>query len=149
MACESGILMAALTVAIIMADVWFWRSSRVITHLFLGGIATTLLVALCQRGYEMVNWAFLALIVVFILVSKLNIFSQSDYTQSSVCGSCDSCGSYDSCDSCSVPVSSCPRVAPVQVPVQVPRCRPVSMSNYGVEDPTESTKRWYHMKTGL
>ena len=146
MVCQSGILMAALTASIIVADVWFWRSSRVITHLFLGGIATTLFVFICQRGYELVNWAFLALIVVFLLVSKLYVSPQTTvYTQSS------------ECSTCGIPASSCSCVAP---PIQIPTSNPVitpapsctqsvSMNNYNVEDPTESTKRWYHMKTNL
>ena len=77
----------------------------------------------------MVNWAFLALIVVFILLSNINISYQSDignnYTQSS------------ECDSCGVPASSCscvpPPVKPVQAPVQAASCnKPKEMLNYGV-----------------
>lgn len=139
--------MAAFTVAIIIADVWFWRSNRVITHLFLGGIATTLLVVLCQRGYEMVNWAFLGLILVFLLLSKLNsITYTSDYSQEYT-QSCE-------CDTCGVPASSCSCVAPpVKTPVITPvsnlvkSCKqPISMNNYNIEDPTKSTKRWYYNK---
>ena len=128
--------MAAFTVAIIMADIWFWRSSRVITHLFLGGITTTLLVFLCQRGYEVVNWAFLALIVVFIFLSKLNIvyhsdlYRPSDYRASDYTQSCE-------CDRCGVPASSCscvpPPVQPVKAPVKAASCnKPKGMLNYGV-----------------
>lgn len=61
--------MAAFTTGLILSDILFSRSYRVIPHLFLGGITTALFFALCQNGYEMVNWAILAVIPVYMFLS--------------------------------------------------------------------------------
>lgn len=61
--------MAAFTTGLILSDILFSRSYRVIPHLFLGGITTALFFALCQNGYEIVNWTILAVIPVYMFLS--------------------------------------------------------------------------------
>ena len=78
MACLSGILMGAFTVSVVIADVWFWHTRRVIPHIFLGGLTTALFFALCQRGYEYVNWSLLGLVVVFALLKSIIVFPDSE-----------------------------------------------------------------------
>jgi len=67
--CSSGLVMAAFTTGLILSDILYSRSYRVIPHLFLGGITTALFFALCQNGYEMVNWVILAVIPFYMFVS--------------------------------------------------------------------------------
>jgi len=59
--------MGALTLGLVVSDLWFWQSDRVPLHLFLGGIITFLLYAMCQHGYESVNWYMILLLVYLIL----------------------------------------------------------------------------------
>jgi len=61
--------MAAFTTGLILSDILFLRSYRIIPHLFLGGITTALFFALCQNGYEIVNWIILAVIPVYMFLS--------------------------------------------------------------------------------
>ena len=98
--------MGALTVAIILADMWFWNSTRVVTHLFLGGITTALFYILCQKGFELVNLGFISLFAFCIIVIPLfkllsGVSLTSSDTDSSV-----------GCSECGFPASSCPCVAP-------------------------------------
>lgn len=67
--CSSGLLMAAFTTGLILSDILYSRSYRVIPHLFLGGITTALFFALCQNGYEAVNWIILAVIPIYMFLS--------------------------------------------------------------------------------
>lgn len=69
MLCLSGIIMAAFTTSLLIADLWVWRTGRIIPHIFLGGIVTALFVVLCQHGYELVNWTLLALVAITLLAS--------------------------------------------------------------------------------
>ena len=71
--------MAAFTTGLVIADVWFWRTGRIVPHIFLGGIVTALFFALCQRGYELVNWSLLGLLAITFLISIFrNVFSSDD-----------------------------------------------------------------------
>ena len=91
MACLSGIIMAAFTASLLIADVWVWRTGRIIPHIFLGGIVTALFVILCQHGYELVNWALLGLVVLCLLVSLFkNVFSEPSEPSESSDDSCTS-----------------------------------------------------------
>lgn len=83
MACISGILMAAFTAGLVIADLWFWRSGRIVPHVFLGGIVTALFFALCQYGYELVNWSLLGLLLVSFLISIFRNVFNSDSTSDS------------------------------------------------------------------
>ena len=69
--CPSGILMAALTSSLLLADIAYMRQDRVFVHLFLGGIVTALFYGLCQNGYEIVNWGILLIIPVYMLLAWL------------------------------------------------------------------------------
>jgi hypothetical protein len=90
MICISGILMAAFTVSLIILDMWFWRSGRIVTHVFLGGIITALFFALCQHGYELVNWSLLGLLIISlsIILFKSNNTSNTEYAISKQSLSC-------------------------------------------------------------
>jgi len=78
MACLSGVFMAAFTAGLVIADLWFWQTGRIVPHIFLGGIVTGLFFALCQHGYELVNWSLLGLLAITFLVSLLRRVFSSD-----------------------------------------------------------------------
>ena len=107
--------MGALVISLVVADVWFWRTRRVIPHIFLGGIVTTLFFTLCQYGYELVNWSLLGLVVLCVLFSLFkDIFNHHDSSDDHDESSC-SCMSDESSCSCQQPrcparVESCKRV---------------------------------------
>jgi uncharacterized membrane protein len=91
MICVTSVIIGSLTLALVVADISFNRTDRVLTHLFLGSIATILFYYLCNFGYEKVNWVFLALIPIFIFISVVS----SQFKPS------------DSCNSCGMPVQRC------------------------------------------
>jgi hypothetical protein len=66
--CSSALITLAFTIAILLADLWNRRSDRMFAHLFLGGVITALFTGLCQYGYEIVNWGFLALVPITLLL---------------------------------------------------------------------------------
>lgn len=71
--------MWAFTLSLIIADLTFWHSKHMIKHALFGFIITILFFAMCQHGYEMVNWALLGLSLLFLVIP----FFQSDiYIQS-------------------------------------------------------------------
>ena len=93
--------------SLVMADVWFWRTRRVIPHIFLGGIVTVLFFTLCQRGYELVNWALLGLVVVCLAVPLFKgLFVIYDTSDTEINTSSCSCISDESTCSCDTPI--CP-----------------------------------------
>jgi len=67
--CSSGIIVAAFSTSLLLADIIYLRSDKLIPHLFLGAIATSLFFVLCQNGYEMINWAVLLAIPVYMIFS--------------------------------------------------------------------------------
>ena len=67
--CLSGIIMAAFTTGILLSNIAYSRSDRLITHFFLGGIIITLFYLLCQNGYEMINYVVLLIIPLYTLLS--------------------------------------------------------------------------------
>lgn len=100
--CPTAIIMGALTVGLVAADVWFLHADRVITHIFLGGITTALLYALCERGYESVNWIFLGALPLYIILAILyKLFKRSNRSYQR--GDESTRG----CNVCKVPKSSC------------------------------------------
>lgn len=152
--CPTAIIMAALTVGLVAADVWFLHADRVITHIFLGGITTALLYGLCERGYESVNWIFLGALPVYIILAILyKLFKRSNRT-------------YEredpptrGCNICKVPKSSCSCVNNPPPPSNnCMKCNMVSNScackNNSVNlvgpsqtempDPTPTTRDWYY-----
>ena len=106
--------MAALTSAIVMSDIWYLRSDRIVKHIFLGGIITALFYALCGRGYEIVNWIVIGLITLFMVIMPLmEIASGGPASTQPVVRQkgCNKCGD--------VPASSCSCVPP---PKSSPSC---------------------------
>mgnify|MGYP000318279119 CR=1 FL=1 len=65
--CVSTMLMGSLTIAFVLADIIF--KAPVFSHLFLGIIATVLFHYLCNYGQERVNWVFLGIVLIYILMS--------------------------------------------------------------------------------
>lgn len=96
MSCTSGLLMGSLTVGLVMADIWFWRSERIPLHLFFGAIVTVLFYILCQRGYELVNWSMIGIVILSLVLSMIPRLHESSYQTSSK-------------TSCSTPEVSCSR----------------------------------------
>ena len=151
--CPTSMIMGALTVSIIIADAWFLYTDRIPTHAILGGIATALFYVLCDRGYEMINWIFLAIIPVYVIVSLSNTKVKQSIHQSS-----DEYVPSGGCRRCNVPASSCPCVKPPPKPKCNTKPKEATGSSCGqaavqsrinTEDPTPSTKAWYNRKTNL
>ena len=108
MFCVTSIIIGSLTLALVIADITFSRSDRVLTHLFLGSIVTIIFHYMCNFGYEKVNWVFLAIIPVFILISVIS----SQFKPS------------DSCNSCGIPVNRCGCIIPKPKPKPKETCEP-------------------------
>lgn len=86
--CASGILMSALSLGLILADIYHDRINYIAEHAILGGIVSILFFTMCSYGYEVINWALLAIIPIFIFFKWL--FSErpkSDYEDNG----CDAC----------------------------------------------------------
>jgi hypothetical protein len=97
--CSSALLTAALTTALILTNIFYRRTDRIFAHLFFGGVITALFAALCQYGYEMVNWGFLLLVPVSLLLMWLSTYLYLPTSASNVIaipaqdfGNCTSCG---------------------------------------------------------
>lgn len=69
--CSSVLVMTALTTTTLFFDMVYMRQDRIPSHLILGGIIIALFYALCQRGYETVNWIILLIIPVYLLLSYI------------------------------------------------------------------------------
>ena len=110
-ACTSSVLMGALTVGLIIADYYFNRTERVLTHIFLGSITTILFYALCSHGYEMINWVFLAILPVYVFFSLLSIYLRTEPREDIS----------DTCDSCGESVETCGCDAPLPKPIRKPK----------------------------
>jgi len=86
--------MSALSLGLILADIYNDRINYITEHAILGGIVTMLFFTLCSYGYEVINWALLAIIPVFIFFKWL--FSEkSKYDED------------DGCDVCQKPKKTC------------------------------------------
>jgi len=151
MLCPTAILMAALTTGIILADMWYLYNDRMILHFILGSIVTALFYALCQRGYEIVNWVLLASVVVVTLSSLVTPTTSVER---------DNDDSLSVCNTCNIPAASCPCA---NDPPSVPKCNnkplwnpPTTSQNpskpscptsvgprVNMEDPTPRTREWY------
>ena len=76
--CPSGILVSALGITLILADVYHSRINHIAEHVILGGAMCVLFFTMCNYGYEMINWCVLGIIPVYIFLRW--IFSEpSDY----------------------------------------------------------------------
>ena len=65
--CVTTMLMGSLTIAFVLADIAV--NAPIFSHLFLGIIATALFHFLCKYGQERVNWIFLGILIIYILIS--------------------------------------------------------------------------------
>ena len=88
--CASGILISALGLALILADIYNDRINYITEHAILGGIVAVLFFTLCSYGYEVINWALLASVFLFIFFKWL--FSSrrksTDEDEDDECNSC-------------------------------------------------------------
>lgn len=98
--------MAAFTTGLVLSDLIYYRTDRVIPHLFLGGISTALFFVLCQRGFEIVNWVLLLIVPAYMFLVFLTSSAKSviqyeheeheEHEQESNCETChrarSSCG---------------------------------------------------------
>lgn len=75
--CASGLLMAAFTTCLVLSDLIFYRTDRLVSHLFLGGISTALFFVLCQRGFEIVNWVLLLIVPIYMFLVFLTSSAKS------------------------------------------------------------------------
>ena len=66
--CASGILMSALSLGLILADIYNDRINYITEHAILGGIVSILFFTMCSYGYEIVNWVLLSIIPIFYLL---------------------------------------------------------------------------------
>ena len=84
--CASGILMSALTLGLILADIYHDRINYIAEHAILGGIVSVLFFTLCSYGYEIVNWVLLG--SVFLFVFFMWAFSSKEEATDDECGEC-------------------------------------------------------------
>jgi hypothetical protein len=85
--CASGILMSALSLGLILADIYHDRINYITEHAILGGIISILFFTMCSYGYEIINWAVLAIIPIFIFFKWL-FSSRKEATEDDECGEC-------------------------------------------------------------
>lgn len=102
--CFSGILISAMTGALVLSDIIYSNTDRIPAHLILGGIVSLLFFALCQRGYEMINWGLLLLIPMYMIISSLLVYILNIKFSSPQRESDDD---YDNCNVCRKPRRKC------------------------------------------
>lgn len=90
--CPTALIMGTFTIALVFMDISYSRADRSVFHLFFGSLVTVLLFVLCKYGYEMVNWALLALAFLFIVSTM--VFAQMNDKP-------------NPCDICKRPISRC------------------------------------------
>ena len=93
--CASGILMSALTLALILADIYNDRINYIAEHAILGGIVSILFFTMCSYGFEIINWVILAII-------PITIFFKWLFSEKSTSDDED-----DGCDICEKPKKKC------------------------------------------
>jgi hypothetical protein len=90
--CITAVLMGALTVGFVTADVVLMRGDGLIHHLLLGSLATILFYALCVRGQEQINWVFIFIFLSYLLAGfiygRLNSQESEEYECDSHTHSC-------------------------------------------------------------
>jgi hypothetical protein len=92
--CASGILMSALGLGLILADIYNDRINYITEHAILGGIVSILFFTMCSYGYEIINWILLASVVLLIFFKWL--FSETRRATDD-----------DDCDMCKKPKKTC------------------------------------------
>lgn len=93
--CASGILISALSLGLILSDIYHDRINYITEHAILGGIVSILFFTLCSYGYEVINWALLVTVFLFIFFKWL-FSSRKEATDED-----------DSCNACTKPKKTC------------------------------------------
>ena len=85
--------MAALSLALILMDIYNDNINYITEHTILGGIVCILFFTMCNYGYEMVNWVLLCIIPIYIFLRWLlsSPYKDEDYE----------------CDECKKPKKTC------------------------------------------
>ena len=86
--CASGILMSALTIALVLADIYHDKINYIIEHAILGGVVSLLFFTLCSYGYEIINWIILASIPILIFFMWLFSSRKEATDEDDGCGRC-------------------------------------------------------------
>lgn len=86
--CASGILVSALSLGLILADIYHDRINYITEHAILGGIVSILFFTMCSYGYEIINWIVLAIIPIFIFFNWL-FSKKSESNEDDNCGVCE------------------------------------------------------------
>ena len=89
--------MGILTIGFVMADMTFMYGNGVINHTVLGSLVTILFYVLCVRGYEIINWIFIAIFLAYLAISILYKYLSDDDSE---CEDETSCGCKKNPSSC-------------------------------------------------
>jgi hypothetical protein len=95
--CASGLLLSALSLSLVLADLYHGRINYIPEHAVLGGILCILFFTMCHYGYEMINWIVLLIIPIYVFVSW--VFTISSFTTYK--------DEDNECEQCSKPVKTC------------------------------------------
>jgi hypothetical protein len=87
--CASGILMSALTLALILTDIYNDRMNYIAEHAILGGVASILFFTMCSYGFEIINWVILAIIPITIFFKWLFSEKSKSDDEDDGCGVCE------------------------------------------------------------
>jgi len=109
--CPSGILVSALALSLILADIYHSRINYIAEHTILGGAMCILFFTMCNYGYEMINWFVLAVIPIYIFLRWF--FSEP---------SSENENENEECDMCRKPKKTCG--CPEREPKKEPSCKP-------------------------
>jgi hypothetical protein len=85
--CASGILVSALSLGLILADIYNDRIDYITEHAILGGIVSILFFTMCNYGYEIINWIVLGSIPILIFFKWL-FSSRKEDNEEDECGEC-------------------------------------------------------------
>ena len=80
--------MSALSLALILADIYNDRVNYIIEHAILGGIVSILFFTMCSYGYEIINWVLLAAVPILIFFKWLFSSKSSDTEEDNECDVC-------------------------------------------------------------
>jgi Ca2+/Na+ antiporter len=94
--CASGLLMAALTLALILVDFYNLNIGYAVQHALLGGIITILFFVMCNYGLEMINWVVILVIPVYVLFMFMITPRESQVSEED-----------EECNECHTPKKTC------------------------------------------
>jgi hypothetical protein len=110
--------MSALTLALVLVDLYNNRMANLVDHIVLGGIITILFFTMCNYGYELVNWMFLGFIPLILIISWITSFFKRTYEDSR----CDIC--HETNCECERPRYNISRAEPIKPDYNIsfPKC---------------------------